>query len=408
MRLGVDRHGRAWRAPSAIGVVVVVLLASFLSVGLVQARGTGAVVPAPAGRSGGGMSGSSLGGLDVASLGARLRSAGASAADAALALPAAGGAVAEALPLDVALAGPAALAAPAAAHETAIVPPPLSGFGSGAVAAASAPPPAQLGPSRYADVQPSGGTWALLVGIDDYPGLRYDLRSAVNDVNDVDEALRRMGVTNDRRMVLRNGQATAGIIRAGLDWLTAHAGPDATIVLFFAGHVQKLSPGTEALVGADGEVVQDVEVAALLDRSPATRSWIGIAACYAAGFDELVRPGRILTAAASSSSLAYESSSFGRSYLVEYMVRRAMLGAGITTVEAAFQRAVEELRRDHPDRVPLQFDQVEGELDLHRPPPAPDPAPGSADGSSPPPTSSPPPRDGCANLTLGVVRCDDD
>ena len=404
MRQRLGSHGSAWRARTVIGVVMIgVLAASSLSLGFVQAAlgSQAAADPAAA-------AARPAAGLDHRSLAARLRAAG-SAFDSALWAPSAGldplAAGAEA----AATSGFAVAAPSGPAAEAAIVPPPLNGFGPGAVAASSGPPPVELQPSQYADVTPSGGTWALLVGIDDYPGSQYDLRSAVNDVQDVDEALRRMGVTADRRMVLRNGQATAGVILAGLDWLTAHAGPDATLVVFFAGHVQKLAPGTEAIVGADGRLVRDVEVASLLDRSPAARAWIGIAACYAAGFDELVRPGRILTAAASSTSLAYDNSAFGRSYLVEYMVRRAMLTAGVTTVEAAFARAAEELRREHPDRVPLQFDQVEGDLDLHRPTPAPDPAPGSADGSSPPPSSTPPPSNGgCAGLTMGVVRCSSD
>jgi hypothetical protein len=300
------------------------------------------------------------------------------------------------------------LAAPAASglevrtrRETAIVPPPPDGFG----ARHAVPSPAQLPPTSYGDVTPTGGTWALLIGINDYPGMRYDLRSAVSDMQDVEEALKRRGVTADRRMVLRDGQATAGLIRAALDWLSAHAGEDSTIVFFYAGHVQKLGGGTEAIVGADGNVVTDAEVAALLDRSPSRRAWIGIAACYAAGFTEVVKPGRVLTAAAPANSLAFENDAFGRSYLVEYMVRRAMLGAGITTVEAAFAWAVTELQRDHPDRVPVQYDELPGDLDLTVPSSGSGSAPGSG-GSSPPPSSPPPSQpDGCANLTAGVVRC---
>ena len=293
---------------------------------------------------------------------------------------------------------------PTARREKVIEPPPAAGFGERA--APASPPPPQLQATRYGDVTPSGGTWALLIGINDYPGIRYDLHYAVRDIEDVDEALKRRGVTADRRMILRDRQATAGVIRAGLDWLTAHAGPDATVVLFYAGHIQKLGPESEALVGADGEVVTDAEVAAMLDRSSASRGWVGLAGCYAAGFTEVVRPGRIVTAAAPAHDLAYENDAFGRSYLVEYMVRRAMLGAGITTVEAAFAKASAELQRDHPDRAPVQFDQLEGELDLNpTPPPSPPPS-GGGGGGAPPPTSAPPPReDGCANLTVGVVRC---
>lgn len=194
--------------------------------------------------------------------------------------------------------------------------------------------------------------------------------------------------------------------------MTAHAGPDATIVVFYAGHVQKLGSRTEAFVGSDGGVVTDAEVAELLDRSPATRAWIAVAGCYAAGFDEVVKPGRILTAAAPADSLAYENSSFGRSYLVEYMVRRAMLRDGLLTVEAAFDRATEQLRREYPDRVPVQFDSLAGDLDLRVA--AGNPSGGSGNPAAPPPSSpppsspppsSPPPPDGCADLTVGVVRC---
>lgn len=292
---------------------------------------------------------------------------------------------------------------PAPSGDLAIAPPPATFDG----AAAAPPPPVQLPPSRYDSRGAVGGTWALVIGINDYPGLRYDLRSAVNDANDVNEALAKMGVTNDRRLVLRDRQASAGTIRAALDWLTAHAGPGATMVLFFAGHVQRVDAGREALVGSDGGIVPDTEVAAMLDRSPAQRAWITIAGCYGGGFDEVVRDGRILTAAAPSDQLAYENEGFGRSYLVEYMIRRAVLTHGISTVEGAFAWASAALQRDYPNRLPVQVDAVGGDFDLRTgPPPSEQP---SSSGPPPPPPSSPPtsepPQDGCSALTVGVVRC---
>ena len=387
----IRERRRVWRALLAVGLLF----------GVASAGGTGVAVggrSVPAGEvsSGPRVPESAavvdfVGAAPREALSARLRWAGA-----ATALPDAAGPALE-------LAAPDLQAVAPSHRETAIVPPPADGFG---VRRQPVPSPAQLPPTRYGDVAPAGGTWALLIGINDYPGVRYDLRSAVNDMQDVDEALRLRGVTADRRLLLRDGQATAGTIRAALDWLSAHAGEDATLVLFYAGHVQQLGGGTEAIVGADGEVVTDAEVAALLDRSSSKRAWIGIAACYAAGFTEVVRPGRVLTAAAPANALAFENDAFGRSYLVEYMVRRGMLRAGITTVEAAFAWAAAELQRDHPDRVPVQFDELQGDLDLTVPPPGSDPAPGSAGGSAPPPSSPPPSQpDGCANLTGGVVRC---
>ncbi len=270
------------------------------------------------------------------------------------------------------------------------------------------PPPPMLRQSTSSTVTPLGGTWAVLIGVNDYPGESADLRSAVNDVNDMDEALARVGVTADRRLLLQNGQATASNIRAAVDWLNSHASADATAVFFFAGHVRKVSSTTEALVGADGEMVLDTDLARLLDGLRASRTWIGIAGCFAGGFNEVVRPGRILTAAAPADSLAYENGRFGRSYLVEYMVRRGMLEKGLTTVEAAFAFATAELKRDFPNRLPVQQDQLTGDLDL-RPPPPPRPAPtpgqpaaGGEEGSTEP---TPTGGDGCADLTVGFVRC---
>lgn len=298
-------------------------------------------------------------------------------------------------------------AAPAKASVTpvrdvAIAPPPATFGGT----VAPPPPPAKLPPSRYDSRTAVGGTWALIIGINDYPGVRYDLRSAVNDANDVNDALSKLGVTNDRRMVLRDGQAGADTIRAALDWLTAHAGPGSTIVLFYAGHVQRLDAGREVLVGSDGGIIPDTEVAAMLDRSPAERAWVTIAACYGGGFDEVLRPGRILTAAAPSDQVAYENEAFGRSYLVEYMIRRAILGQGFSTVEGAFAWAMAELQRDYPNRLPVQLDAVGGDFELRVGPPPPSPSappPGPSGGGQAPPSE--PPEDGCSALTVDVVRC---
>lgn len=303
---------------------------------------------------------------------------------------------------------------PPPAAEVAIAPPPPQ-FAE--PPAPPAPPPPRLR-SPFADAVPKGGTWAVMIGINDYPGGGHDLRSAVNDVHDVNEALARMGVPGDQRLLVRDRQATAEVIRTAVDWLVAHAARDATAVFFYAGHVRRLGGGTEAMVASDGHLVTDADLASRLRNLQAHRAWIGIAACYAGGFTEVLAPGRILTGAAKASDLAYENLDYGRSYLVEYMVRRAWLqGRTGPTVQDAFGFARAELARDHPSRVPVQMDEAGEPLDL-RPPgrrTAAAPRSGSGSGSSnpppppgseePPPSSPPPERDGCENVTLQMVRC---
>ncbi|MGI8793800.1 MAG: caspase family protein [Acidimicrobiales bacterium] len=290
------------------------------------------------------------------------------------------------------------------------------------------PPPSPLPAalvSPRTGVVPSGGTWAVVIGINDYPGTRHDLRSAVTDSNDMTEALRRLGVADDHVIALRDRAASAGAIRASIDWLTARAGPDATAVFFYAGHVRKISSGREAMVGSDGNLVTDLDLGARLRRLQAQKAWIVMAGCYAGGFTEALAPGRILTAASPANELAYENEAFGRSYLVEYMIRRGLIeGAADASVEDAFGWARNSIERDFPNRVPIQYDQLDGQLDL-RPARSAAPQPGlearpqgsgSATGggtkSAPPErqpapttTTTTPPRDSCSSVTLGVVRC---
>ena len=286
---------------------------------------------------------------------------------------------------------PEPVPAPPAGDEVAVAPPP--DFGE----APARPAPPREPRSSFEGVVPAGGTWAVVVGANDYPGSEFDLGSAVADAGDVDDALARFGVPADHRLVLRDRQASAAGVAGAVDWLVAHAGPDAVAVLFFAGHVRKLGPTTEALVGTDGGLLPDGELATRLGRLQARRMWIGIAGCYGGGFTELLAPGRVLTAAAGADDLAYENARLGRSYLVEYMVRRGMIQnlAG-ATVQAAFLFAQSEITRDFPSRIPVMVDLLGAGLDL-RPgaaalvgaaPVAPPASPASP-APAPPPTSPP-------------------
>lgn len=302
---------------------------------------------------------------------------------------------------------------PAAGGDRPILPPPKRFDGP---ASPPVPPPAALRRSGPPGAPTGTGVWAVVIGINDYPGSRSDLRSAVADAADVDEALARFGVPGHQRLVLRDRQAGAAVIRAAADWLVRNAGPSATAVFFYAGHVRKLGRVREAIVGADGGVVTDADLAGRLAGLRAAETWVGIAGCYSGGFTELLRPGRVLTAAAGPNDLAYENEEFGRSYLVEYMVRRAMIGRmAPTSVQAAFAWARDAIAREYPARVPVIADASDGDVDLRQPGHRVDPA--SEEGGSPraPAASgSPEPttassreeeQDSCAELTMGIVRC---
>ncbi|MEY2473548.1 MAG: hypothetical protein QOK28_2877 [Actinomycetota bacterium] len=265
-----------------------------------------------------------------------------------------------------------------------------------------APPASMDDGSVSSQGQRQSGTWAVVIGINDYPGSQNDLVSAVNDANDVVQALESLGVTGDHILELRDGQVTRSTLLQSVAWLSGHAATDAVAGFFYAGHVRKTGQGTEEIVTSDGGSVTDVELARALDHVQASRSWVAIAACYGGGFDEVLdKPGRVLTAAADRNSLAYENSSIGRSYMVEYMVRQAIIeNRASATVESAFNYAVERISQEHPGREPVEFDTGNGALDL-RPPgvavnsqPTYDNSPPPPPPSDEPPSTEPPASDG--------------
>lgn len=279
--------------------------------------------------------------------------------------------------------------------------------------AAIVPPPdfggAPTRRGRLAPLHPAlpgeGGVWAVVVGVDDYPGTEHDLRAAVADARDVEAALAAYGVGPERRRVLLDGSATLDNVYAALGWLVDHAGPDATAVFFFSGHVRRMlgdpdgdgEAVDEAMVTADGGLLYDGDLAVLLSSLRALRAWLSVAGCYGAGFDDAVTAGRVLTAAAAEEELAYENITLGRSYLVEYTIRRAMLeGNSRESVQAAFQWGASSVAGEYPNRVPVMVDRAVGPLALASngafPPP---PAPASAPAAQPrepetSPSSEPP------------------
>jgi hypothetical protein len=286
------------------------------------------------------------------------------------------------------------------ADEVAITPP---GELTGPVAEPVAPPP-QFAPAAPAPLE--GEVFALIIGINDYPGRRSDLRSAVADAETLDAALDGFGVPDGNRVVLRDGQARLADVVAAIQSLVTRGGAGSTLVLGYTGHVRKLDRDTEAMVLADGRTLSDVELAALLAPATTQRMWVLLATCYAGGFTELLAPGRVLTAAAGANDLAYESRSLNASYLMHYLVREAWLfGKAGPSVQEAFAYADAALLREHAQHRPLQVDEsgvpmilgagdptsAAGQAPMPAPPP---PDPGGSTVATPP-TTAPPKEPDC-------------
>lgn len=76
--------------------------------------------------------------------------------------------------------------------------------------------------------------YGVVVGIDDYVGTQNDLSGAVNDAEDIAEALNTAGAK--KVTLLTDGAANKAAIKAAFDALVAEAAPGDTIVFSYAGH----------------------------------------------------------------------------------------------------------------------------------------------------------------------------
>lgn len=227
--------------------------------------------------------------------------------------------------------------------------------------AATAPPSAPPPPPSVSEPPPTPATpavvphperlWVVSIGIDDYQGDRHDLAAARADAITVTDTMAGLGVPADHLYELLDGEATVEGVLAAVDWLVANAGPDDTALFFYAGHVRDLDFGTEVIVTADNRWIADWFLADRFALLQADDAWFAIAGCFGGGFQELLGPGRILTGAADPDELAYESSAFGRSYMVEYLFQRAVAQrmAPEPTVQAAVAWANAELGVAYPD-----------------------------------------------------------
>lgn len=211
---------------------------------------------------------------------------------------------------------------------------------------------------------------AVVVGINDYGNWWMNLGEAVNDARTVTDALSRLGF--DAIMLLVNDQATSGHIRYGLQWLAQQSTPGSLGVFFFAGHAyhQGGDPDLdgedvdEAIMGSDEGTLWDRDIANLLAQAQG-ELWLAIAACYAQGFNDAIVPGRTIGSwAASENELAYESPQLENSFLVEFLVERAVMYRGLKTVEALHRFARNNMRGQYRRYRPLLQDQIFGNVDL--------------------------------------------
>jgi len=184
-----------------------------------------------------------------------------------------------------------------------------------------------LGATVPASAAPSpapGERRALLIGVDTFVGGTRPNFGGVGDVADVRQALLKAGWADGQIRVLTNGAATAGAIRAGLQWLVDGSTPTSMSVVHYSGHVKQVG-STEYLWPHDNSFIADSELAGKV-RQIKGQAWIDISGCEAAGFDEgISAPNRLFTASSRATEKSYEIPDMRQSVFTLLLVDQAMI-----------------------------------------------------------------------------------
>jgi hypothetical protein len=167
------------------------------------------------------------------------------------------------------------------------------------------PNPNNPNPTPVPNVAGGPRVWGVFAGITDYPSGTNDLAECANDAVKMVEALTDRGLmTQDRRVLLTDGQATRQNIREAIQRIGAQAGPQDVFIFFYSGHGGRTRGGSsdqreldgmdEYLYVYDGQIMDD-EMGTLFDGIRARTSILALDACYAGGFakDVITRPGRV-------------------------------------------------------------------------------------------------------------------
>jgi hypothetical protein len=202
----------------------------------------------------------------------------------------------------------------------------------------------------------TGNKYAIVIGINDYPGEANDLQYCVNDANSMVEALVKYEYTNIQLITDEN--ATRSNIKSAIDSIRLSISSGDEVFFFFSGHGAKgrADDGDKEAVdesiviwGDDGDFdyLWDGELKKLFENFPTNRIIFVFDSCLSGGMTDLAAPGRVINMACSESGVSYEFSDIKHGQFTYYFTVEGMLnkkadtntGDGSVTVEEAFDYA---------------------------------------------------------------------
>ncbi len=206
---------------------------------------------------------------------------------------------------------------------------------------------------------PQAEKWAVVIGISEYQGRTQSTPGSAGDAAIVREALLRNGWPDDHIKVLVNEAATDGAIRSALAWLVERSTDQSFSVFSYSGHVKQKpndaardgdQEGNDEFIWPTNNLhIADGEIAGYL-RQIKGDSWVTIAGCEAAGFDDGVSgPRTLFTAASQEDQKGYERGDWRQSVFHGLMVDQGFLKGGgdadrngAVSIQEAFKLAADQ------------------------------------------------------------------
>ena len=149
--------------------------------------------------------------------------------------------------------------------------------------------------------------YAILVGINDYPGVELDLPYSINEITSFKNTLL-LGTNWEQSniKVLTDTNATASNIIQKIRWLDEQENENDISIFYYAGHGGKTNTN-EYLITYDS-LLSDVELAQELDKLEG-KVVVILDSCYSGGFiEELENRNRVILAACAKNGIAFQDS----------------------------------------------------------------------------------------------------
>lgn len=206
----------------------------------------------------------------------------------------------------------------------------------------------------------SGTKYAIVIGINDYPGTSNDLNFCVADAKSMKDALNlKYGYSLQNISLITDSSATRSNITQAINDVKSKVQAGDEVFFFFSGHGAKGKADDgdtenidESIViwGDDGnfDYLWDGELKRLFDGFATSRIIFAFDSCLSGGMTDLTSPGRIINMACSETGVSYEFSDLGHGQFTYYFVVEGMLQSladtnkqdGLVTDEEAFDYAV--------------------------------------------------------------------